>query len=170
MQEGTELPDALSSSDMDDSSYPTDSSSWASPSSAKARTAVQRSVTELLDALAPERVLQRVSKDPKRIEQHRSPEGCVLQAADCAITVSWFPDPTPEQPLGELHVIVWHGKVTRRGAPPQKKATVVDDLILHPIEPPRDDRQWQATDGTSYSTATLVEKSLALLEEQIARS
>jgi len=153
---------------MDDSYQ--SGSAWQSPSSAKARTAVQKSVTELLDALAPERVLQRVHKTPARIEQHRSPDGCVLQAADCAISVSWFSDPTTEHPLGELHVIVWRGKVSRRGAPAKGKATVVDDLILHPIEPPRDDAVWQATNGTSYTTAMLVEKSLALLEEQIARS
>ena len=146
-------------------------SQWNLSSTAKARTAVQRSVSELLDALAPERVLNKVGRVPARIEQHRTPSGCVLQAADCAISVSWFSEASKDAALGELHVVVWHGKVTRRGAPAQKKgAIVVADLILHPIEPPREDRIWQATDGSVYDTTMLAEKCLALLEEQISRA
>jgi hypothetical protein len=141
---------------------------WNASPTAKAKSAVQRSVTALLDELAPERVLTRVDKLPGPVEQHRTPTGCVLQAAEAAVSVSWFADPAPGADLGELRVIVWRGTVTRRGAPQRRKAaTVVAELVLHPIEPPADDCIWQATDGTRYDTASLAAKCLALLEEQI---
>jgi hypothetical protein len=140
---------------------------WSASPNAKARNAVQRSVTALLDALAPERVLKHVEKMPGTVEQHRTPSGCVLQAASCAISVSWFSEASEEATLGELHVVVWRGKVTRRGAPSQKGATIVADLILHPIEPPAEDCVWVAKDGTRFDTTRLAEKCLALLEEQI---
>ena len=141
---------------------------WSSSPSAKAKTAVQRSVTALLDELAPERVLKRVGEVPGAVEQHRTPSGCVLQAADCAVSVSWFADATKEAALGELHILVWRGKVARRGntrAP--KGATIVADLVLRPIEPPVGDCLWQATDGSRYDTASLAAKCLALLDAQI---
>lgn len=155
---------------MTDSPNP-DARQWNSSPSAKAKSAVQRSVTQLLDELAPERVLKRVGELRGTIEQHRTPSGCVLQAADCAVSVSWFADSTKEAVLGELHVLVWRGKVARRGnARPPKGATVVADLILRPIEPPADDCVWQATDGTRFDTASLAARCLALLEAQIAGS
>jgi hypothetical protein len=142
---------------------------WNSSPTAKAKSAVQRSITQLLDELAPERALTRVAQLPGTVEQHRTPTGCVLQAADSAVSVSWFADPTKEAALGELHVVVWRGKVTRRGnARPPKGATVVADLVLRPIEPPADECLWQATDGSRYDTASLAAKCLALLETQIA--
>jgi hypothetical protein len=139
---------------------------WSASPSAKARNAVQRSVTELLDDLAPERVLKRVTLLPGQVEQHRTPTGCVLQAPTAAISVSWFADAGNDALLGELHVVVWHGTVTRRGAPKSRKgATIVTELVLRPIEPPADDCRWQATDGTQYDTASLASKCLALLQE-----
>jgi hypothetical protein len=121
----------------------------------------------LLDELAPERVLKRVG-EVQPVEQHRTPTGCVLQAADCAVSVSWFADATREAVLGELHVLVWRGKVARRGGTkPPKGATLVADLTLQPIEPATDNCLWQAADGTRYDTASLAAKCLALLETQI---
>ena len=143
---------------------------WGASPNAKARNAVQRSVTALLDELAPERVLSRVDRVPGRIEQHRTPNGCVLQAAQCAISVSWFPESSKEATLGELHIVVWRGKVTRRGAPSQKGATILADMMLRPMEPPTDDFVWEATDGTRYDTAKLAAHCLALLEKQIGES
>jgi hypothetical protein len=141
---------------------------WSLSPSAKAKNAVQRSVTQLLDELAPERVIKRVGTVKGSVEQHRTPSGCVLQAADCAVSVSWFADPTKEAILGELHILVWRGKVARRGAARLPKgATMVADLILRPIEPPADDCLWQGNDGTRYDTATLAARCLALLDEQI---
>ena len=141
---------------------------WSLSATTKSKNAVQRSVTQLLDELAPERVLKRVDELKGPVEQHRTPTGCLLQAQDCAVSVSWFPEATKEADLGELHVLVWRGKVTRRGhARPAKGATMVADLILRPIDPPADDCLWQGSDGTRYDTASLAAKCLALLEAQI---
>lgn len=141
---------------------------WSTAPSVKAKNAVQRSVTALLDELAPERVLSRVGKLAGPVEQHRTPTGCVLQAPNCAVSVSWFADATKDAPLGELHVVVWRGKVARRGTTQTPKgATIVADLVLRPIEPPADDCVWQATDGSRYDTASLAAKCLALLEAQV---
>jgi hypothetical protein len=143
-------------------------SRWSASPSAKAKNAVQRSVTALLDELAPERVLKRIEHVPGSVEQHRTPTGCVLQAPSAAITVSWFADAGNDAALGELHIIVWHGTVSRRGDPRSRKgATIVAELILLPIEPPVDECLWRTPDGTQYDTASLAAKCLALLEEQI---
>jgi len=144
------------------------SSTWSPSSTAKARNAVQRSVTALLDELAPERVLKRVEQLPGTIEQHRTPTGCVLQAATAAVSVSWFAEGGNDVALGELHVVVWHGTVQRRGAPRSRKgAQIVSELVLRPIEPPAGDNVWEATDGTRYGTASLAAKCSELLQEQI---
>lgn len=141
---------------------------WSASPSVKAKNAVQRSVTALLDELAPERVLKRADQLPRPVEQHRTPTGCVLQTANCALSVSWFIDAGKAAPLGELHVILWRGTVARRGSTRDRKgATVISELTLHPLEPPADDCLWRATDGTQYDTASLAAKCLALLEEQV---
>src|SRR3954469_768043 len=109
------MPNSKPRQDMKD---PADSRPplWTGAPSAKTRNVVQRSVTALLDALAPERVLKRVEQLRGSIEQHRTPTGCVLQAAGCAVSVSWFADATKDAALGELDILVWRGKVARRGA------------------------------------------------------
>jgi hypothetical protein len=142
---------------------------WNVSPSAKAKHAVQRSVTALLDELAPERVLRRVELPADAVEQHRTPAGCVLQAADCAVSVSWFSEQAEESKLGELNIVVWRGKVSRRGAPPPRKAaTVVAELVLYPIDPPEDNCVWRAADGSRFDSAAVASKCLALLQEQIA--
>ena len=142
---------------------------WSSSPAAKVRTAIQRSVVQLLDELAPERVLGKVTQPPATIEQHRTPTGCVLQAADCALSVSWFAEANKTNDLGELHVLVWRGKVTRRGSrPPPKGATVVTEMVLRPIEAPTDECVWQGDDGVRYDTASLAAKCIALLDAQIS--
>jgi hypothetical protein len=151
---------------MDDSTSRT--TPWSASPSAKARNAVQRSVTALLDELAPERVVKRIDALQGPVEQHRTPNGCVLQAANAALSVSWFADANTETTIGELHILVWKGKVTRRGGTRvPKKATLVTELILYPIEAPSDEALWRATDDTRYDTAALAAKCTALLEEQI---
>ena len=142
---------------------------WSVSPTAKAKNVVQRSVTALLDELAPERVLKRVDRVPRSIEQHRTPTGCVLQAERVALSVSWFAEPTNDAVLGELRVIAWRGTVQRRGTPRSRKgATVVTELVLRPIEPPADDCVWEdVTGGTRYDTASLSAKCLALLQEQL---
>jgi hypothetical protein len=140
---------------------------WSASPTAKTKNVVQRSVTALLDALAPERVLKRVEQLEGSLEQHRTPTGCLLQAATCAVSVSWFPDATKDAALGELHVLVWSGKVARRGVPRSaKNATLVTELVLRPIEPPTDDCIWQSTDGVRYDTSSLAAHTLSLLKAQ----
>jgi len=137
----------------------------------KSKNAVQRSVTALLDELAPERVLRRIDQLPGPVEQHRSPTGCVLQAADCAVSVSWFPEESKVSSLGELHIIVWRGIVARRGATRGKKgATIISEYILYPIEPPENDFLWKGAEGGQYDTASLSARCLALLQEQVGVS
>ena len=100
------------------------------------------------------------------IEQHRTPTGCVLQAPSAAVSVSWFAEAAPDAELGELHVIVWRGTVSRRGSRPER-ATMVKELVLRPIERPLIDCLWRAADGTEYDTSALAAHCVALLEAQM---
>jgi hypothetical protein len=150
---------------MDDSDKPL--APWTASRSAKEKNVVQRAVTALLDQLAPERVLKRGDNLQLAIEQHRTPNGAVLQGAKAAVSVSWFPKTGKDTPLGELHVIVWSGTVSRRGrvANPEG-AKVVKELVLRPIESPTSDKIWRAVDGTEFDTAGLAAHCIALLEKQ----
>lgn len=141
---------------------------WSTRPSAKTKSAVQRSVIALLDELAPQRSPKRAEEPIGPIEQYRAPSGCVLQAPTCAVTVSWFADPTAEAAMGELHVRVWQGKVTRRGTQHgPKSAVMVSELILRPIESVLNYCLWGAPDGTQYDSAMLASKCSALLAAQI---
>ena len=141
---------------------------WSTSPSAKARVAVQRSVTALLDELAPERVLRGVENLGGTVTQQRKVDGCVLQAAECALSVSWFSDGSTASPHGELHILVWRGKLGRRVAPSAKAPTLASELVLRPIEPPTDDCLWQSVDGARYSTSALAAKCLSELDAEIA--
>src|ERR1043166_8515023 len=109
---------------MDDPSDPT-APPWSASPTVKQKNAVQRAVTALLDELAPERVVTRGERIRGAIEQHRTPSGCVLQAATAALSVSWFAEEDASAPaaLGELHVLVWRGVVSRRGATRSEEKT-----------------------------------------------
>jgi hypothetical protein len=161
------MPNASPDRNMDDPTNPA-APRWTSSPSAKEKNAVQRAVTALLDELAPERVLKRGAQLRVPVEQHRTPTGCVLQAATAAVSVSWFVDSGPGAPLGELHIIAWQGTVSRRGSPQRSEAaTIINDLVLHPIERPSSDCVWRATTGVEYDTASLVARCIELLEEQM---
>jgi hypothetical protein len=151
---------------MDESNKPL--APWTASRSAKEKNVVQRAVTALLDQLAPEKVLKRGDQLQLPIEQHRTPNGCVLQAPTAAVSVSWFSKTGKDTPLGELQVIVWKGVVSRRGraANPQG-ATIIKELLLRPIEAPLDDCVWRSTDGDEFDTAALAAHCIALLKEQI---
>jgi len=152
---------------MDDQTNPP-SNPWTAPPTAKERNAVQRSVTALLDELAPERVVNRSERLPLPVEQHRTPTGCVLQAPAAALSVSWYPDADDESALGELDVVVWRGVVSRRGAPPRREgATIVGELALRPVEDASGSFVWRAADGKTYDTDALAAKCLALLQAQM---
>ena len=151
---------------MDNSTNPA-AGPWAAAPTAKEKNAVQRAVTALLDELAPERVIRRAERTHLSVEQHRTPSGCVLQAAAAAVSVSWFPGAADDAALGELHVVVWRGVVSRRGSPRRPDgAAVVGELVLRPVERPADDCVWRAADGTTYDTAALAAKCLGLLAAQ----
>lgn len=153
---------------MDDQTNPP-ATPWTSPPTAKERNAVQRAVTALLDELAPERVVSRAERIAVPVEQHRTPNGCVLQAPAAALSVSWFPDADDDAALGELDIVVWHGVVSRRGAPPRREgATITRELLLRPVEDPSGGFVWRAADGKTYDTDALAAKCLAMLEEQMA--
>jgi hypothetical protein len=142
---------------------------WGSAPTAKEKNAVQRSVTALLDALAPERVLKRGDTTRAAIEQHRTPNGCVLQAENAAVSVSWFVDTRSQTSLGELHVNVWSGVVSRGGSSHRRaeKATIVSELVLHPSSSAFDDCLWQSDSGKRFGTADLAAHCAKLLEKQI---
>lgn len=149
---------------MDDAA---DRTAWSAAPSAKTKNAVQRNVTALLDELAPERVLSRADRIPLPVEQYRTPAGCVLQAATAALSVSWFADGSRESPLGELHVVIWRGVVSRRGAAPTREgATLVKEMVLYPMDPSPDLQVWRAPDGRTYDATSLAAECVALLEAQ----
>ena len=146
-----------------------DPAQWGASPSTKSKNTVQRSVTALLDALAPERLIKNVDRPqaPGTVEQHRTPSGCVLQATDCAVSVSWFPAATEDAVLGELHVLTWSGKVARRGVPRGlKHATLLSELVLRPIEPAVDDCVWSAN-GARYDNTALAAQVMSLLQTEI---
>jgi hypothetical protein len=144
---------------------------WKAPPTSKAKNTIQRAVTSLLDGLAPERALKRGEELPVPVEAHRTPTGCVLQAEKAALSVSWFSGAGSDPVLGELRVVVWRGIVSRRGSPKRKEgATVVTEIVLHPIEDPSTERVWRATDEVEYSTADLIAFCTRLLEQQVAKS
>jgi len=152
---------------MDDPTKP-GAAPWTASPSMKEKNAVQRSVTALLDELAPERVLKRVEQLRGEIEQHRTPNGCVLQAATAALSVSWFAAASSDKTLGELHIVVWRGTVSRRGSPKKTEgATLVSELELRPVGRTSDDCVWRATDGAEYDTPSLAAHCLALLAAQV---
>ncbi|MEO8575859.1 MAG: hypothetical protein ABI556_04125 [Gemmatimonadales bacterium] len=154
---------------MENSETPT-ALQWGSSQSAKEKTAVLRNVNALLDALAPERALKRADAIKGPVDQHRTPNGCVLQGQGGAVSVSWFLDSRSRDTLGELHVNVWRGVVSRGGSSYRKaeRATLVSELVLTPITGSLVDCVWRAEDGTEYDTASLVTHCTDLLQGQVA--
>jgi hypothetical protein len=135
------------------------------PPTLKERSAVQRSVDRLLDELAPERALRRGDRPAVPVEAHRTPSGCILQATNVALSVSWFADATEDATLGELQIVVWSGTVARRGvARPAQNAVVVSELALHPVLDAANASTWLATDGRTFDSEVLAAHCLALLE------
>ncbi|HEV8216902.1 MAG TPA: hypothetical protein VGP95_13740 [Gemmatimonadaceae bacterium] len=151
---------------MDDSPRPYSERPTAPTTKQKA--AVQRAVKALLDLLAPERTTTRAPRQPVPIEPYRTPSGCVLQAPTAALSVSWFPEGTDIEALGELQVALWRGVASRRGSAPQPQgAVVVRELNIRPVEGPSDTFSWRTSDGATYDTEGLAAYCLALLKEQM---
>ena len=137
----------------------------------KEKNAVQREISRLLDELAPERTRAESgrSREPlQRLQRHRTPTGCILQAANAALTVTWYADAAERGRVGELQMVLWRGIVSRRGsAKKPEPAEVIRQEVLNPIERPTDDCVWRSGDGTAYDTAGLIAHCMALLEAQM---
>jgi hypothetical protein len=138
----------------------------------KERNAIQREVTRLLDDLAPERVNLRVNVPVADIQQHRTPNGCVLQASNAALSVTWYAEATDQPRVGELQIVLWRGVVSRRGSTrSQTPAEVVRQEVLNPVEQPADrpadQPEWISRDGAVYTTPDLVAHCLKLLDDQM---
>jgi hypothetical protein len=130
----------------------------------KARNAVQQEVSRLLDALAPERAAHRMGVKANDVERFRTPRGCVLQAKDGAVTVSWFPDSAQGAELGELQIVRWRGVVSHPGSSKRTAgAQAEEEMALRPIDK-TGEMQWRATDGTTFSTEALAMHCAAMLE------
>jgi len=142
---------------------------WNVPTTAKEKNAIQRSVTKLLDLLAPERATSRAERAPVQIEPYRTPSGCVLQAPTAALSVSWFPGAASGSDLGQLQVVLWKGSVTRRGGSvPPNSASVLREWTLRPVELSPVAPRWRDDgDGVVYDIQGLADHCLALLSEQV---
>lgn len=134
----------------------------------KERNAFQREAMRLLDELAPERVSPRITRPVESIEAHRSPNGCILQAENAALTVTWYADASDQDRVGELQIMLWRGVVSRRGgAPVRTPAEMVRQEVLNPIEEPADESIWKSHEGAVYTTPGLAEYCLKLLTTQM---
>ena len=142
---------------------------WNAPRTSKERNAVQRSVTKLLDLLAPERATTRADRAPVQVEPYRTPSGCVLQAPTAALSVTWFPAGASDPDLGQLNVVLWRGGVTRRGGGiPRESASVIREWTLRPVELSPDAPRWRDEgDGVEYDIQGLADHCRALLNEQV---
>ena len=137
------------------------------PRTSKERNDVQRSLTKLLDSLAPERATSRSERAPEQIERYRTPTGCVLQAPTAALSLAWFPGPASGWELGQLHVVLWRGSVSRRGGGASREnASVIREWTLRPVE--LSPGHWREDgDGAVYDLEGLTEHCLALLNTQV---
>lgn len=148
---------------------PSSDSPWTTSPTAKEKHAVQRELTALLDELAPEKALTRGDALRLPVQHSRTLQGCVLQAATAALSVSWFAAPATEKTLGELHVVVWRGTLAQRGSASRHKgATIVQEFVFLPIEKPADATVWRRSDGAEFSTPDVAALCLGLLKEQMA--
>lgn len=135
------------------------------PPTVKERNAVQQEVSRLLDILAPERAAHRVDAKTNEVDRHRTPRGCVLQAAAGAVTVSWFPDSAQGADLGELQVVAWRGTVSRPGSSRRASgAQVEEEIVLRPVDSPTGGMVWRSANGTTFSTDSLAAHCAKLLE------
>lgn len=135
------------------------------PPTIKARNAVEQEVGRLLEALVPERAAHRMGAKTNEVERFRMPRGCVLQARDGAVTVSWFPDSAQGAELGELQVVLWRGTVSRPGSSQRASgAQVMEEMVLRPGESPMGGMVWRTADGKTLSTDALAAHCATLLE------
>ena len=109
---------------------------------------------------------------PSAVLRHRTPRGCILQGATCAVSVSWFPAAANDGALGELQVVVWRGVVARPGSANRAhgSAVVLSELVLRPEEGAEGDAwHWRGDDGRLFESEALASRCRALFEEHEAQ-
>ena len=138
------------------------------PPTSKEKNAVQREVSRLLGELAPERTPAHASRSMDEIQRHRTPTGCIIQAANAALSVTWYAEAAERGRVGELQIVLWRGIVSRRGSgKTPEPAEIIRQEVLHPIERPTDECVWRSVDGTVYDTTGLIAHCMALVEAQM---
>jgi hypothetical protein len=155
---------------MSDDTHDDPGTVWADRPTIKQRTAVQHAVERLLDDLAPERAPPRADIPTTAVQRHRTPRGCILQAAGGAVSVSWFPASTNDDAYGELQVIAWRGVVSRPGSSAARRAgAAVSEwqLVLQPVEVATSTWGWRDPDGSTLDAAALTARVNALLAERM---
>ena len=135
---------------------------------AKQRALVQREIDRMLDQLAPERPPARGGEAAlASIQRHRAPRRCVLQGAERAVSVSWFPSNGSDDTLGEVQIIEWKGVVSLPGSATRAAggAVAVRQSLLYPVELGAAGWAWRPEGGGApIGTASLVEYCQRLLE------
>ena len=138
---------------------------WTDPPTSKQRTAVQKEVTRLIDALAPVRAPVRPGAATPAVQCHRLPRGCVLQGATTAVSVSWFAAAPSENSLGELQFVIWRGTVSLPGSAVRRSgAQLVSEQVLVPVDGGNGEWQWQG-DDVLLTTDDLVARCHDLLAD-----
>jgi hypothetical protein len=138
------------------------------------RAAARRELERLLDKLVAD-IKHRIPgpgamADPSdsALLPYRSPDRCVVQGAERAVSVSWFPAQFTDVSLGELQVIEWRGVVAVRGATRRREsaaATILRADVYRQL-PTADGWGWQplgSDDAVVLSTEDLAAACLAPL-------
>ena len=114
------------------------------------RAAARRELERLLDKLVAD-IKHRIPgpgamADPSdsALLPYRSPDRCVVQGAERAVSVSWFPAQFTDVSLGELQVIEWRGVVAVRGAT-RRRESAAATILRADVS-----RQWQTADGWGW--------------------
>jgi hypothetical protein len=108
------------------------------------RAAARRELERLLDKLVTDikhltpTVPASAELPEGALTPYRSPDRCVVQGAEGAVSVSWFPAQFTDSTLGELQVIEWRGVVSVRGAvrrrEPAVAASIVHADVYHQVQ------------------------------------
>ncbi len=169
---------AVGSGGMSTVTPPGGVAAWPDRPTAAQRTGAQHAVARLFDALAPQKPPARREGPAPAIQRHRSPSGCILQAATRAVTVSWFPASTNDTALGELQLITWKGTVSRPGSArraaggaaveTQETFVLTRGTVGAITGTTGDDWLWRGADGAAYDAQAFAARCHALLEEEAA--
>lgn len=132
------------------------------------RAAARRELERLLDKLVTDikHLVPAANAEPVAgsLVPYRSPDRCVVQGAEGAVSVSWFPAQFTDSTLGELQVIEWQGVVSVRGAvrrrEPVAAASIVHADVYRQVQTPSG-WGWQPAEGALvYSTDDLASHCL----------